>query len=66
VDYLRNEDRSLAASDQTGYHNAFFLDPAAGQMRNSAPLINHFDEDIDYLIGLQDGEKHDRSFLFKP
>ena len=63
VDYLRNEDRSLVTSDTAQHHNAFFLDPADPRMLHSAPMVNHFDEDIDALISLQDGEKHDRGFL---
>lgn len=65
VDFLRNEDRSILTSDQAEAHSSEFLDPRSPKMLNKAPRINHFDEEIEHLIDMQDGEKHYKGFLYK-
>jgi hypothetical protein len=65
VDFLRNKDRSLVASDKAEVHSSEFLDPTLPKLLNKAPMINHFDKEIERVIDMQDGEKHDKSFLNK-
>ncbi len=65
VDFLRNNDRSLITSDTAEVHSSEFLDPGAPKLLSKAPMINHFDKDIEHVIDMQEGEKHDKSFLFK-
>jgi ferric-dicitrate binding protein FerR (iron transport regulator) len=63
VDYLRADDLSLVASDTAQYHNAFMLNPKNPKLLEKFPMVNHFDQDIRAAIQLQDGPKHDSSFL---
>ena len=63
VDYLRVSDLSLVASDTAQYHNAFILNPKNPKLLEKFPMVNHFDQDIRAAIDLQDGPKHDSSFL---
>ena len=63
VDFLRNTDRSVVRSDTAEHHNAFFMGQAVTPTFMKAPMINHFDVDLEKLIDQQEGEKHDRSFL---
>jgi hypothetical protein len=63
VDYLRKEDHSLIASDTAEHHNSFFLNPGNPKLLEKFEMINHFDRDIKAAIELQEGPKHDASFL---
>jgi len=63
VDFLRTEDQSLIASDTAQHHNSFFLNPSNPKLLEKFEMINHFDRDIKAAIDLQDGPKHDASFL---
>ena len=63
VDYLKNDDRSLIASDSADHHSSFFLNPENPKLLEQFEMINHFDRDIKAAIDLQDGPKHDASFL---
>jgi len=63
VDYLRNTDKSLIVSDHAEHHNSFFLNPENPKLLEKFEMINHFDRDIKAAIELQDGPKHDSSFL---
>jgi len=65
VDFLRNNDNSVITSDKAEAHSSEFLDSGNPKLLTEAPMINHFDKEIDKVIGLQDGPKHDRSFLYK-
>ncbi len=63
VDYLKNDGLSFIASDKAEHHNSFFLNPQNPQLLEKFEMINHFDRDIKAAIDLQDGPKHDASFL---
>ncbi len=65
VDFLRNNDRAIITSDKAEVHSSEFLDPASAKLLSKAPMINHFDEEIERLIGMQEGEKHYKGFLYK-
>ena len=51
------------SADTAHHHNSFFLTRNGGLKRIRAPMLNHFDDDIDSLIDLMEGEKHDKSWL---
>jgi hypothetical protein len=63
VDYLHNDDKFLIASDTATHHNSFMLNPKNPKLLEKFEMINHFDRDIKAAIDLQDGPKHDMSFL---
>lgn len=63
VDYLKNDSLSFIASDTAQHHNSFFLNPQNPQLLEKFEMINHFDRDIKAAVELQDGPKHDTSFL---
>ncbi|HEX7926406.1 MAG TPA: hypothetical protein VF678_02375 [bacterium] len=63
VDFLRNNDKSVITSDKAVAHSSSFLDGSNAKLLAKAPMINHFDRDIGHIIDIQDGPKHDRSFL---
>lgn len=63
VDYLRKDSLSLITSDTAQHHNAFFLNPENPKLLEKFEMVNHFDRDIKAAIDLQDGPKHDASFL---
>jgi hypothetical protein len=65
VDFLRNSDRSLITSDAAEVHSSEFLDPANPKLLTKAPMINHFDREIDKVIEMQEGPKHYKGFLYK-
>jgi hypothetical protein len=62
-DFLRKNDNALITSDKAEAHSSEFLDPGNPKLLTKAPMINHFDRDINRVIELQEGTKHDRTFL---
>jgi hypothetical protein len=65
VDFLRNNDKSLITSEKAAAHSSSFLDSSNAKLLAKAPMVNHFDREIDRVIDLQDGVKHDKGFLRK-
>lgn len=63
VDYLKKDSLSLITSDTAQHHNAFFLNPEDPKLLEKFEMVDHFDRDIKAAIDLQDGPKHDSSFL---
>jgi FecR protein len=63
VDYLKKGDLDLIGSEHAEHHNAVFLNPANPKLIERFEMIDHFDRDIKAAIDLQDGPKHDMSFL---
>jgi hypothetical protein len=63
VDYVRNKDKSFIVSDAAEHHHAFFLDNEDPKLLRKFQQINHTDQDIKAAIDLQDGPKHDATFL---
>ena len=49
--------------DKAEYHNSYFIDPRRSDRLVKAPMTNHFDEEIKALIALQEGVKHDSSWI---
>lgn len=45
------------------YHDAYYLNPANPTDRLPGNMINHTDEEIRHLVSLQEGKKHDISWL---
>jgi hypothetical protein len=45
------------------YHDAFYLNPDNPMERLHAPMLNHSDAEIRHLVDLQEGPKHDISWL---
>ncbi|MEE8396603.1 MAG: hypothetical protein V3S29_11150 [bacterium] len=64
VAYLGSDEKSEPFyTDRSTYHHPFFLDPRRENMLVKAPMINHFDDEIERLIGLQQGKKHRADWL---
>ena len=65
VGYLpaTGEPRQVVRRDRAQHHNAYFLRRDGTLHFTKAPMLNHFDDEIDRLIDLQEGEKHDKSWL---
>lgn len=45
------------------YHEAYYVNPAYPTRRLAAPMMNHTDGEIRHLVSLQEGKKHDISWL---
>lgn len=63
IEYLKKDAALPFMSDRAEHHNAYYLNPAMPGRLMKAPMVNHSDEEIKALIALQDGEKHDVSWI---
>lgn len=63
IEYLKNDAALPFMSDRAEHHNSYYLNPAMPGRLMKAPMVNHTDEQIKALIALQDGEKHDASWI---
>lgn len=63
IEYLKKDASLPFMSDRAEHHNAYYLNPAMPGRLMKAPMVNHSDEEIKALIALQDGDKHDVSWI---
>ena len=63
VDFLNTGDLGAFFTDKAEHHNSYFIDPSRPEKLVKAPMVNHDDSEIRYLIYLQDGPKHSSKFL---
>jgi hypothetical protein len=49
--------------DRAEHHNAFFINPGLPNRLVKAPMANHSDDEILALVALQEGEKHDVTWI---
>lgn len=65
ADFLKGEAAQPFFTDESSYHNSYFIDPARADPMVKAPQLNHTDTQIGRLIELQDGVKNDADWLRK-
>lgn len=63
IEYLKPEAVLPFMSDRAEHHNSYYLNPAMPGGLMKAPMVNHTDEEIKALIAIQDGDKHDVSWI---
>jgi hypothetical protein len=63
VEMLTPRERTAFQGVKADYHDAYFIDPRRPGMLVPAPMLNHSDEDIRRLVALQEGPRHDISWL---
>ncbi len=63
ADFFQGEEATAFYSDNSAYHNSYYIDPARPNPLVRAPQLNHTDQQILELIDLQDGPKHDSAWL---
>jgi len=64
VDYLGQlEQGRVVRTDRAQHHSPFFLRNGDGLTFEEAPMLNHFDDEIDRLIDVMDPPRHDKSWL---
>lgn len=63
VDYLRPGPMQPFFSDTSDYHHSYFIPRERPENLVRAPMLNHSDMVIRRLVALQEGPKHDLSWL---
>jgi hypothetical protein len=65
VEYLGDLQRGeIVRSDRAKHHNSFYLKGSGAQYELvKAPMLDHFDDEIDRLIDIQEPPRHDKSWL---
>lgn len=65
VDFLGNLQRGeVVRTDHARHHNSFFLKGQGSELKLiKAPMLDHFDDDIQRLIDIQEPPRHDASWL---
>ena len=64
VEYLERElNQKPLLTDRSQYHHSYYLTPAPRDRLIKAPMVNHNDGQIKALIALQEGKKHDASWI---
>jgi hypothetical protein len=64
VEYLGDLERGeVVRQDRAYHHNSFFLKQEGALELIKAPMLDHFDDEIDQLIELQEPPRHDKSWL---
>jgi hypothetical protein len=64
VDYLGDLQRGeVVHNDRARHHNSYFLKMDGRLELVKAPMLDHFDDEIDRLIDIQEPPRHDKSWL---
>ncbi len=63
IEYLDKAGKQLYKTDRAEHHNSYFINPAMPGRLIKAPMVNHNDDQIKALIAMQDGEKHDATWI---
>ena len=63
ADFVDKSSMGVFFSDKADHHNSYFIDPRLPNPIVKAPMLNHQDIQIRELINLQEGPKHNSSFL---
>ena len=63
ADFMQGRDARKFFSDDSSYHNSYFVDPRQDNPLVRAPQLNHTDDQILELIDHQSGEKHDSGWI---
>ena len=64
VDYLGDLQRGeVVRNDRARHHNSFFLKTDGRLQLVKAPMLDHFDDEIDRLIDIQEPPRHDKTWL---
>lgn len=63
ADFMGKLETTPFFSDDSYYHNSYYIDPRLPNPMVPAPQLNHTDEQIRDLIRRQDGPKHNTAFL---
>lgn len=63
ADFIKTDEEKPFFSDESQYHNSYYIDPKQSKILLKAPQLNHTDEEILELIALQEGQKHDAKWI---
>ena len=63
ADFMRGGQARQFFSDDSNYHNSYYIDPRRENPLVKAPQLNHTDEQILELIDRQSGPKHDSRWI---
>ncbi|HKI97040.1 MAG TPA: hypothetical protein VKB51_01075 [bacterium] len=63
VEWLLSGRNTPYAQTNAQHHDAYYVNPADPTVRLHAPMLNHNDEEIRRLVDMQEGTKHEISWL---